>query len=933
MSCWRKVHLMDDRQRTLELIRANAVNHAHFFDGLNDAGWLDFLAREGFFKDPPPPEVGEDWVRFPHWPESAYLARIAAAEPERIGRIAAEIPTTDNVRVMTDLTLIAAVLPVRQAAGFARRLREWIGDHRILLALPEAAPQLVSHLARLGDLDAALELALELLWIEGEERAGALAPRTEPVGRIDRWEYERMLGEIVPTLLTADRDRALSFLGDLLARAVNLEAGEDGGDYTYILRPSIADHAQNHDDGLVDLLISAMRDASIEAAGNGEGTQAVLATLRAREQDVFARIALHVITEIGSPEEAFAALTDPEAGDAISAWHEYSELLARRFGELDEEQREVVLRFLAVDEDGPVDDETNGEAESRRRWRFLQRLAMIASELEGIWAETYRGLLEEFDEPEHPSFLSYMKTFTGPTSPLGVEELRQLGPQGALNALAGWEPAGGFEDPTPEGLSRVLEEVVKAEPRPYAEIAMRFRTLEPTYVRGLLNGLWSALKEGITFPWSAVLELSAWVVAQPHEAEELRADDDRDPGWSWSRKAIADLLTSALEEGSAEAPIEMREEIFGLLAVLTEDPNPTPEHEERYGGSNMDPATLALNTTRGEAMNALIRYSLWVTRHAVEKNAGLSAVPEARELIERHLDPGIDPSLAVRSVYGRWFAQLLNLDRDWTTAATPRIFPGDAESPELFAAAFDSFLAFSRPWPPAFELLGPVYRVAAERAGEEPRSRTLHGDPRRRLGDHLTALRAYGTIDLEPGDLLDVFWSNATAEVRGTVVRNAGWTIERTENPDPQVFARLVETWEWIAERENGEDAPQVLGNFGAWLAASTLDPAWLLQQALVVLGRGIPLDPEFSVFQALPRLAETDPRSALAVLSGILETGSEHWAPFGSREEIRELLELTLASPSMEIRKEASHIIDRLIGLGLQDFRDLADLGRVEPD
>jgi hypothetical protein len=922
---------MDERQRMLELIRRNAVTYAHFFDGLTDASWLDFLVAEGFFKHPPPPERGEDWVQYPSWPESAYLARIAGAEPERVAEIAAAIPASENVRVMTDLATIAASLPTRPAARLAARLHEWLAEHRVLLALPEALARLVSHLARNGDLDPALELAADLLRVEGEERAGVVTPRIEPVGRIERWEYGKVLEEVMPALLEADGDRALSFLADLLARAIDLEAGKEGGDYTYIIRPSIADHAQNHDHGLLDVLISAMRDASVEAAEDNENRRAVLAALGAREQAVFARIALHVINELGDRDEAFAALSNPEAASSVSLWHEYSEILAARFGELSAEQRETVLKLLAGEEETPDEDETKAEADKRRRWRLLQRLTMIASELEAEWAKTYAELIAEFGEPEHPGFTSYIGTFTGPTSPLELAQLRDLGAEGTLAALAEWQPPGGLEDPTPEGLSRVLEEAVKAEPRPYAEIATRFQALEPTYVRGLIGGLWAALKEERSFPWSEILDLCAWVLAQPYEAEESRGEVDRDPGWSWSRKAIADLLTGALAEGVVEAPIEERERFFSLLATLTEDPNPTPEHEERYGGSNMDPATLALNTTRGEAMNALIRYCLWVVRHGVEESADLAAIPEAREILERHLNSEADPSLAVRSVYGRWFASLFNLDRNWLGRNMPRIFPAEPESAELFAAAFDAFLAFTRPWPGGFELLGPIYRIGAERAGEEPRSRTFHDDPRQRLGDHLVALRAYGTIDLEDDGLFDIFWSRAPATIRGAVVRNAGWAIEHTENPDPQIFARLVETWEWIAARESGEEASEVLKGFGAWLAAPALDPAWLLKQALTVLGHRIELDPDFAVYDALPRLAESDPRTTLAVLRGMLETSSEAWAPFGSREEIRKLLEFCLASPAADIREEARRMVDQLIGLGLRDFRDLAELAEPE--
>ncbi len=918
---------MDERARLLELIRSNAVNYEHFFAGLEDPNWLDFLAAEGFFRSPPPPEEGDDWVRYPGWPESAYLARVAAAAPERVAEIAEAIPGTDNERVITDLAEIAASLTAAPAARIAERLREWIAGRPLHLNLPHAAASLVSHLAELGQVDAALGLAAEILHIEGQERRGSFEPQTEPVGRIDRWDYSRVLEEMVPALLAADRDRALSLVFDLLALAVTLEAGEGDGDYTYIARPSIADHAQNNDHGLIDVLVVAAREATLAAAADEESMAAVLAALASYDLPIFARLAIHLLTERGTPAEVFAALHNREASASVALWHEYSQLLAHRFADLDTEQREALLELLASEDPDPFEGETAEEAERRRRRRLLERLSMISAELEGPWAETYESLTREFGEPDHPAFLSYVTSFTGPTSPLGVAELTALGPESTLEALATWEPPGGFDGPTPEGLGRALEEAVKTDPRPYAELADRFETLDATYVRSLISGLAGALREERGFAWPALLGLCGWVLAQPYEPEAERGERDRDPGWGWSRKSIADLLTQGLAEGPVEAPISERERIFALIAELAEDPNPTPEHEERYGGSNMDPSTLALNTTRGEAMSALVRYCLWVARREPgDTEVSLESAPEGRDLLERHLDPVYDPSLAIRSVYGRWWGSLFNLDRPWLAAHMEEIFPAAPEEAALFAAAFDAFLAFTYPWPGGFDLLEAPYRIAASRASEGPHSRTMHGDPRTRLGDHLIALRAYGTLDLEAGGIFDLFWSNAPAEIRGAVVRNAGWTVERTENPDPQVFTRLAETWEWIAIREEDEDAREVLDGFGAWLAAPNLDPAWLLQQALAVLGRGIPLDPDFSAYAALPRLAKSDPRSAVAVLRGMVETDRDRWAPLGSREEIRELLTFTLQNPDPAIRAETHHMIDRLIGLGLSDLRDLAE-------
>lgn len=59
------------------------------------------------------------------------------------------------------------------------------------------------------------------------------------------------------------------------------------------------------------------------------------------------------------------------------------------------------------------------------------------------------------------------------------------------------------------------------------------------------------------------------------------------------RKEVAGLLDTGLRSSTGGITSNLRESIWELLQVLAEDPEPTPEYEERYGGSNMDPATLA----------------------------------------------------------------------------------------------------------------------------------------------------------------------------------------------------------------------------------------------------------------------------------------------------------------------------------------------------
>src|SRR5690606_704328 len=103
-------------------------------------------------------------------------------------------------------------------------------------------------------------------------------------------------------------------------------------------------------------------------------------------------------------------------------------------------------------------------------------------------------------------------------------------------------------------------------------------------------------------------------------------------------------------------PFDGKEDIWYVLKVLTQDPDPTPGYEEHYGGTNMEPATLSINSTRGVAFHTLIAFATWLKKHLYQMKEsehqliGLDEMPELRDMLELHLDVEQDPSLAIRAV-------------------------------------------------------------------------------------------------------------------------------------------------------------------------------------------------------------------------------------------------------------------------------------------
>jgi hypothetical protein len=912
-----------DRARFLELLRKNTANYTYFFEHADDPGWLPLLVEAGFFRSPPPPERDEGWVRFPAWPESRYLIRIADQAPEEVVSIARGVPTTDNVRVHEDLMTIASHLPPPMAAQLARKEAKWLRTYRgPLMSLPVAAGELLAALGRGAQTSAAFSLADPLLRIVRADRSAGMRRRATSL--VDDWGYGQIIEKAWPALMAAAPTIAFRFLCDRLRDVVRIGCTDPNGfDSSQVWRSAIEAHGQNLGHSLLDTLIDAIRDVALDQAATEEGLELALTALRCYHETLFRRVELHVLQHRAPPDLVVAALTDGELADDIASWHEYSELLRTRYVDLSPEQRQAVLDLIAA---GPAwDAATEDDLVQHRRWK-LMRFALIAEHLDGEPLVVYRELADEFGEPEHPAFLHYSTSWTGPTSPFGVDELKAMGPAGVARAVRQWTPPGGPESPTPEGLGRTLSAAVAAEPDRFAAGAPELIGLEATYVRGVLDGFAEAAKGGTALSWDPVLVLCEWVVEQPRAATDVMDTWDEDPHWGWARKQVAELLSQGFRESAAEIPERESARVWVLLEALAEDPDPTPSHEERFGGDNMDPLTLSINTTRGEALHAVVRYALWRERalRARDDFNAFDSLPEVAALLERHLDPAIDRSLAIRAVYGKWFAQFVRMDPEWARALAPRVFPADKGLGARFEAAWDAYIRYTPAWTDVFAVIHEAYGQAiaglAPAAGDDTRDETAQ-----RLGDHLFTFRVLGLVELEDDDLFARYWRAASTDVRRRVLEHVGWSLEKTKSAlKPDLRGRFSETWDWIVTHaeETGETAP--LAGFSTWLGAPQLDGRWLLKQALIVLGHGVHLDPAFAVYEALPALATDHPRAAVDVVRLMVTTDAEGWSISGSEAEVRAAVKTALEADDPVTRAEGRHLAELLLARGFTSFREL---------
>lgn len=939
-----------DELDRLTTLAARPENRAYFFDRLDNPAWLEALSQRSFFDSPPEPEsVGDGYVRFPAWPEGRYLARVARDAPDAAADVLLGVPDSRNPRVTATLLDAAAKLPPEQLDRISGQVAGWLESPYPEYFVDEAARLAEAFLSsgNRGHGLSVVEIMLRVLPDPRRVEAPSDSPLQlppEPIGRLSEYEYERFLEQVLDPMVEAAGIVAVRVLSRLLESAVRL-SGRAHDDYSHIWRPAIESHDQNSDTGIRQVLVSAVRDAALRHARSGrEGATDQLAAVLKDGPALHRRILLHVLAHgFGSRELVSELLESEEVFHDHRLRHEYAALLRARFGDAEPGAQQAFLQRV---DDGPdlveyaarsreLRGQEPDEADLRHyenRWR-RDWLSFVEPHLDGDVAQQYAALVEAEGEPEHPDFLSWSSgTWVGPESPLGDDELTAMSASDVLRFAGEWIPDqdGGWRGPSIEGLGRAIAGAAKARPQEFASVAHQAHGLDPTYVRSLLSGFEEALRSGSVLEWPPILELAAFAVQQPFEPDQLEPDRDRDPGWRWCRRAVASLLRAGLTDSSRGIPASQRPAVWAMLERLTQDPNPSPEHEEQFGGENMDPLTLSINTNRGTAMHAVVEYALW-TRRALEADeqdvtAGFDLMPEVAGVLEEHLDVDADPSLAVRAVYGRWLPWLLLLEESWTVRHLEGILPDDPSLQLYRDAAWATYVT----WCPAFDSPFRVLRAHYLRAARSVPSELSAGvfareSPDEKLGEHLVTFYWRGLDVLE---IVREFFARASDELAARVMEFVGRTLRNTpvgEVP-ASVGARIQELWEWCLEaaRDDPHSHVDEVRAFGVTFSSGQLDEEWSLGALATAIDlAGAPRIGKM-VAERLVAVAEERPVDAVHLFTKMLLAPGDAWSHIGWRDEARAIVSAAMATNDPGAREAAEDIVDFYVQRRELGFRTL---------
>jgi hypothetical protein len=970
----------------LRVLKSKIPNTQHtlsyFFQRLQHAGWIDQLQRAGYFRSPPPPEVNQErgTVGFPSWPALDYLARMARAVPERVAEILTAIPDTENMRVRAQVIDALLVLRAEDRQRAVPRVIRWV-DALTQHFMGDRAPRFALRLVQDGALDDAFLFTAAIL--ETRSADGTTPPHRLPSygGERERaWHLREAAESLFPALVDADAERAVH----LLALAIDLHVGrrvEDAdvppdvpqgrSDYSTLWAQDLGEREGVNASDLRVFLVhverAAIRQVAFKTPSNLPRVVSVLRLFGAR---VLRRLELASIADaLRSDNEAARHAARPLALRCLTSSamlheadldREMGALLVATMPGATTDERQQVLDALQPPSFEWMKN-TEFEIARRAQWR-RDRLALVVDYLPPREQGELSALTATEGKPEPLFVRSEMQvaTYSARTSPLDDERLREMGLDKLLGYLDTWRPEGRRDTPSREGLSSRIQAMVAENPSKYANWAARFVGQHPTYVDGFLEGFRVAARNDASFSWSELLTLMIWVADQPPiddmrdesgASGEHAAVSPHAPDWRRVKRITADLAGLALRPARDEPgalPWDERDRIWHVIATLAEDPNPTPAYELRSGESNMDPTHVAINTVRPEAIDAAVRFAYWSaqlrTRESTHLRDVLAAEPQVATLLERHLNPAVDPSLAVRASIGRWLTPLSRTDSDWVEAHLRDLLPesGDDASDEARRrdALWDAFTQWSQPHPDALAVLSSSYRAALGRVG---RARTVRNadEADDRLAEHIVALYWWGAITLDtPDNLVAQLFDRADARRRAHALHHVGFSLNRHDGPvDAAVVARLERLWTWrasvlLAIRARGRDAVGVaaiasagkeLETFGTWFTSGAFDTKWALERLAEVLGAVGGVDFEHAAAERLSEVAQEYPKLAVACLLHVDYTGgAEPWKVRSWLECLPTVVGAVASSGDDEARRTAGDVINRVVAAGHSEYRYL---------
>ena len=871
-----------DVERMFSLIERSGANSVFFFKQISEAAdvtWLPLLEKRGYFAHPPNVQlIDDDSVIFPFWWPIRYLAIISNQAPNEVIELVENLPTVNNPLVYDGILEIVLQLHGDQSAKLKSKILESVNIE--YQSRTHRYADLLAHWVKENQISAALELSKILIPFAPDPQSREKRKRRKenpmdlgttlyPSPRINNpWEYSEIMTNGVYPLAESRPYEVARFLiyaiSNMYRMRMHPDSPDKAQDFSDFWYPRLQHGPDKSYDNPDKTLVYGLTFACEKVFEKSQEAIADLdKLLRKQEWKIFERLRQHLYAQYPNEEiKPWIRKLILERKDYDQSQHsyEFQQMIRAACDHFKEEilMREERTRIFDAILSGPSKEDfqewlgdkfTEERFQKRQHYFHRRQFAPFASVLFGEYKAYFQKLEGEADDPvsdeDYPP--SEVKSGWGSNrSPRSSEDLENLTDEDLLAYINTWEKEDEFSESDPfvkvniEALANAFQTFFRESIIPDAN-RLRFwidnrKLIErPIYVRMMINAMQAHVKGRDFDQLDQWLTFGEWILTHPNwESEgDYRANEEsrENPDGSSTRRAASDFIRTCLEK-DVDVPIVARGQLAKILETLCTQLDSRLDRNLNPIDPLIDPLTEGINSTRGRALEDLIKFGFWLRRYD-----SACEVPELTAILEkRFAEERVFPRLTLPeyAILGRNYPWIVNLNKTWAIKHKADFFPQNT-LPE-WIAAFESLVGYSEPSTTTFKILQEDFNFALQHLSDFKNRNRFGEAPIDTLGEHLFD---YYLGDMYPlrGDesLLERYYQQTNNDQKhwGNLFNYIGNRLRSSgKGLDQNLKERIINFFEWRFEQKK----PIELRRFTFWLEAECLDVEWRLSAYSKVL-------------------------------------------------------------------------------------------------
>lgn len=912
-------------ERVAEYAKDKKISTYIFVD-LMRADWLLPLKQKNLFVCNVPSDQP--------WAQMEYLTRVSKELPHDVFEVIRPLLSTDNIYLQLGIARAVLNFDADDTKIVISSIRQWILNGRTggtFLFFDESV-QLIRRLVDEDRSSDASELLRALLSLKVKETfykvgEGSHSSR-DVVSAIDSWHYSNMLDEVSGVFFSRFPLIAFEIVADLLAEAVQLRTnGSPPEDHSVYWCEDLAEFNPENSYGVENVLVGHLREISLKYIGADESRlKQVLDIFDKKSWHIFRRFQFFILSQLPAVSIATtkAYLSQTEMIDSHDIKNEYLTLLGSAQAYIEQDVLEKILSRVSL---GPGDLPSNldslGEKERSELAIYSTNWKReVLSPLKDILPKAWRDILDNFSEviSQHETeFPSPPKgVWIGPRSSRTFEELSGCSNAELVQILkAEPDKAKTLWSNSPEGLASVLTSVIKSDPNRSVGLFSDFLVMRPSFINSLLSGVQQSSSLFEQKNWPALLDFM--------DSIKNRISNDgvaTQDSWQSTRLALGWLLERSLQDRVEVLFTELDIKVWALIEWLVQASS-EPLDEARKLESTMGPYGRAINSARGVAFQCVIQFGL--RRFSIEKTKQTGGMdPRVKGILTKYIDPNVESSLAVRSVYGRFLPWLVLMDKAWVSSNLNNLFPSGEKFKPDCDSVWITYLTYCPVYDNVFEVTESQYRKSVDSLGIEWLIDNEQTKPKKKLAEHLMALYWRGKIALD-SPLIVSFYEKADTDLKRSALAFIGSALQNTKDKPPEVVVdRLTRLLESRFQESTKTNNFEELGPFNSWLGIDFFPASWRLEKMTRISEKLEKGEPAFDLIETLNGMREINPMMVMRCLENSIFR-EKSALRYSSGKNLKNLLQFYLHyKADASVQEQARSLINKIGSLGHFDFREI---------